>query len=170
MHMVRMMLAMGALGLVQAGGLVQASGAGEALAQAAGTPQAATPAQGTPALGTPDMPRRRPEEAQSDPMLAFDINKNGKLELAEVKSAAAARYDELNPDLDDKMDEKEAAAVLQGAAFREADPDGDGTINKAEYLAYVERMFERANPDKDGALERAELDTEAGRALMQLMR
>jgi len=32
-----------------------------------------------------------PEEAQADPMQAFDINKNGKLELAEVKSAAAAR-------------------------------------------------------------------------------
>ena len=162
MRMVKVMLAMGALGLVQAGGLLQA---GEALAQANPALGAATPAQ-----GTPDMPRRRPEEAQADPMLAFDVNKDGKLQLAEVKSAAAARYDELNPDLDDKMDEKEAGAVLKGAEFRQADGDGDGTINKAEYLAYVERMFLLANPDKDGTLERKELDTEAGRALMRLLR
>jgi len=155
---------MGALGLVQAGG------AAGALAQSTPAPGAATPAQGTPAQGTPDMPRRRPEEAKGDPMQAFDVNKNGKLELAEVKSAAAARYDELNPDLDDKMDEKEAAAVLKGAEFRQADGDGDGTVDKAEYLAYVERMFTLANPDKDGALERAELDAPAGQALMRLLR
>ncbi len=159
MWMVRIVLAMGVLGLTQA---VGASGV---LAQAAPAPSAATPAQ-----GTPDLPRRRPEEAQGDPMVAFDVNKNGKLELAEVKSAAAARYDELNPDLDDSMDEREAAPVLQGEAFREADTNKDGTINKAEYLAYVERMFERANPDQDGSLDRAELGTEAGRALMRLLR
>jgi len=159
MLMVRVVLAMGIFGLTQA------VGAPGVLAQAAPAPSAATSAQ-----GTPDLPRRRPEEAQGDPMVAFDVNKNGKLELAEVKSAAAARYDELNPDLDDSMDEREAAPVLQGEAFREADTNKDGSINKAEYLAYVERMFERANPDQDGSLDRAELGTEAGRALMRLLR
>lgn len=162
MRMIRIGLAMGVFGWVQTGGLLQA---GEALAQANPAPGAATPAQ-----GTPDMPRRRPEEAQGDPMLAFDVNKNGKLELAEVKSAAAARYDELNPDLDDKLDRKEALGVLQGTEFRAADPDKDGTINKAEYLAYVERLFRRANPDKDGTLERKELNTPAGKALLRLLR
>ncbi len=34
--------------------------------------------------------------------------------------------------------------VLQGSVFRRADTDGDGTVSKAEYLAYVERMFELA--------------------------
>jgi len=33
---------------------------------------------------------------------------------------------------------------LQGSVFRRADTDGDGTVSKAEYLAYVERMFELA--------------------------
>ena len=129
-----------------------------------------TSAQPTPAQGTPDLPKRRPEEAQADPMQAFDVNKNGKLELAEVKSAAAARFDELNPDQDDSLDPQEAAPVLQGQAFRDASTDGSGKVNKAQYLAYVERMFNAANPDKDGALERAELESPAGQALMRLLR
>ena len=105
-------------------------------------------AAGAFAQGTPDLPARRPEEPQVDPMQAFDVNKNGKLELAEVKSAAAARFDELNPDGDDKLDEWEAALVLLGEAFRTVDADKDGTVGKAEYLAYVEQMFVAANPDK----------------------
>ena len=128
-------------------------------------------AQGTPGAtgGAADLPTRRPEEAQADPMRAFDVNKNGKLELAEVKSAAAARFDELNPDGDDALDEREAAPVLPGEAFRTADTDKNGTVSKAEYLAYVEQMFNAANPDKDGSLERAELDAPAGRTLMKLL-
>lgn len=118
----------------------------------------------------PDLPARRPEEAQADPMLAFDIDKNGVLSLAEVKSAAAARFDELNPDQDDSLDEKEAAPALKDQAFRQADGNGDGKISKAEYLAYVERMFLLANPDKDGTLDRAELGGDAGQALMRLLR
>ncbi len=132
----------------------------------------AAAAQGTPdaARGAADLPSRRPEEAQADPMRAFDVNKDGKLELAEVKSAAAARFDELNPDQDDKLDEREAAPVLPGEAFRTADTDKDGTVSKAEYLAYVEQMFNAANPDKDGSLERAELDSKAGQALLHMLR
>ena len=113
---------------------------------------------------------RRPEERQSDPLRAFDIDKDGTLDLAEVKSAAAARFDELNPDADDSLDEREAAPVLQGQAFRQADADGDGKVNKAEYLAYAERMFLLANPDKDGTLDRTELASEAGQALLRLLR
>ena len=113
---------------------------------------------------------RRPEERQSDPMLAYDIDKDGTLDLAEVKSAAAAHFDELNPDNDDSLDEKEAAPVLKGQEFRQADTNGDGKISKAEYLAYVEKAFQLANPDKDGTLDRKELDSEAGQALLRLLR
>ena len=126
-------------------------------------------AHGTPP-GAADLPTRRPEEAQADPMRAFDVNKNGKLELAEVKSAAAARFDELNPDGDDSLDEREAAPVLPGEAFRAADTDKNGTVSKAEYLAYVEGMFNAANPDGDGTVERAELDGKKGQGLMKMLR
>ena len=157
MSIIRVLLAAGVFGVGLSAGSMEVA--------AQGAPSAATPAQ-----GTADLPKRRPEEAQADPMQAFDVNKNGKLELAEVKSAAAARFDELDPDQDDSLDMREAGSVLQGDAFRQADTDGNGTVNKAEYLAYVERMFAAANPDKDGTLERAELETAAGRALLALLR
>lgn len=112
---------------------------------------------------------RRPEERQSDPMLAYDIDKDGTLDLAEVKSAAAAHFDELNPDNDDSLDEREAAPVLKGQEFRQADANGDGKVSKAEYLAYVERAFLLANPDKDATLDRKELASDAGQALLHLL-
>ena len=103
-------------------------------------------------------------------MRAYDIDKDGTLDLAEVKSAAAARFDELNPDQDDTLDEREAAPVLQGEAFRTANASRTGKVTKAEYLAYVERMFLQANPDKDGTLDRAEMASPAGQALLRLLR
>ena len=90
----------------------------------AGTTEAsaqATPPTVTPTETAAELSTRRPEETQSDAMLAFDINKDGRLELAEVKSAAAARYDELDPDQDDKLDNKEAGPVFDGETFRLVD-------------------------------------------------
>ena len=97
-------------------GMGTAAGAPTAMAQT-------TSARVVMAQATTGLPERRPEEAQADPMQAFDINKNGRLELAEVKSAAAARYDELNPDQDDKLDAREPASVLREEEFRRADTD-----------------------------------------------
>lgn len=144
-------------------------GLGQITAASAASPQAGAPGVML-AQGTPDLPTRRPEELQADPIRAFDIDKDGTLDLAEVKSAAAAHFDQLNPDEDDSLDLREAAPVLQGDAFRQADANGDGKISKAEYLAYVERMFTAANPDKDGTLDRAEMSSPAGQALLKLLR
>lgn len=114
--------------------------------------------------------QRRPEELQSDAMKAFDISGDGLLDEAEAKSAGAARYDGLNPDMDDRLDAKEAASVLGGDALRQADTDGDGQLNKAEYLGLVGRKHGEADADKDGKLNRSELDGPAGQALLRLLR
>ena len=135
--------------------------------QALGPSQAS--AQLSPTQGPSEPAARRPQELQADPIRALDINKDGKLDAAEAKSAAAARFDDINPVLDDALTLREASPLLSEATFRETDSNRDGAVNKAEYLAHVERMFDKAGPASDG-LDRAKLDTEAGRALLRLMR
>ena len=114
--------------------------------------------------------RRRPEEMQADPFRAFDINKDGLLDAAEVKSAAAARFDELNPDQDDQLDPREAAPVLEGEAFRQADSDRNGQVNKAEYLELVDRLFLAADANGDKRLSPEEFASERGQLIMRLLR
>ncbi len=115
--------------------------------------------------------RRRPQERQRDLMRAFDLDRNGTLGLAEAKSAAAKRYDDLNPDLDDALDRQEATRhSLASATFRAADTDRNGTVSKAEWLALVERRFQAADPDRDGTLDRAELRSDKGKALARFLR
>ena len=160
----QMLAALMALGALAAPPPALAEPAPVLLAQATPAPMP------TPTPLTPPPLTRRPEELQADPMRAYDIDKDGTLDLAEVKSAAAARFDELNPDQDDTLDEREAAPVLQGEAFRTANASRTGKVTKAEYLAYVERMFLQANPDKDGTLDRAEMASPAGQALLRLLR
>ena len=87
------------------------------------------------------------------------------------KDDAAKRYDDFNPDLDDALDRREARRHrLSAAVFREADADGNGAVNKAEWLALVERRFEAADPDRDGSLSRAELRSDKGKAVARFMR
>lgn len=37
------------------------------------------------------------------------------------------------------------------------DKDNDGTVDKKEFLSYMEAQFDKADPDHDGILDRAEL-------------
>jgi Ca2+-binding EF-hand superfamily protein len=154
---------------IGAGLCVAAAPAPWAPARAQTQPEASAPARGGTEL-TPAQ-RRRPQERQRDLMRAFDLDRNGVLSLAEAKSAAAKRYDDLNPDLDDALDRREARRrSLAGATFREADTDSNGAVNKAEWLALVERRFQATDPDSDGTLDRAELRSERGKAVARFMR
>jgi Ca2+-binding EF-hand superfamily protein len=154
---------------IGAGLCVAAAPAPWAPTRAQTQPEASAPARGGTEL-TPAQ-RRRPQERQRDLMRAFDLDRNGVLSLAEAKSAAAKRYDDLNPDLDDALDRREARRrSLAGATFREADTDSNGAVNKAEWLALVERRFQAADPDSDGTLDRAELRSERGKAVARFMR
>jgi Ca2+-binding EF-hand superfamily protein len=51
-----------------------------------------------------------------------------------------------------------------------ADPDHDGTLTKDEYLAVVEQRFSAADPDHDGTLDAKEFKSQAGRALLRLLK
>ena len=62
------------------------------------------------------------------------------------------------------------AGKLSPKEFAASDPDHDGTLTADEYLAVVEQRFKAANPDKDGTLDAKELNTNAGQALVRLLR
>lgn len=117
-----------------------------------------------------DLARHRLEIDRADPLRDLDVNNDGKLDAAEVESAAVARFDELDTSQDNTLTEREASPALQVEAFRRIDTNRNGTVNKAEYLAHIERAFDYANPDQNGMLEGAELETVAGQALLKLLR
>jgi EF hand len=106
----------------------------------------------------------------ANPIKLFDTDKDGTLDLAEVKKAASALFAKLDRDHDGTLDKRELAGRLSAKEFAVADPDHDGTLTAAEYLAVVEQRFNAANPDKDGTLDARELNTRAGQALLQLLK
>ena len=54
---------------------------------------------------------------------------------------------------------------MSKSEFAAANPDKDGTLDKAEYLAVVETRFRAANPDNDGTIDAREFATPAGKKL-----
>jgi Ca2+-binding EF-hand superfamily protein len=120
-------------------------------------------------LSAPSQARDQKSNA-ADFVKKWDPDKDGTLDLAEVKKAATARFKQLDPDKDGTLDQKEAAKAGIGKAdFAKADPDNDGTIDLNEYLALVEQRFNAANPDNDGTIDEAELKTPAGQALLRML-
>lgn len=110
-----------------------------------------------------------PAFAQSA-LTAADTDKDGTLDLAEVKAAASAAFDRLDQDKDTTLDYKEAAGHLNKEEFKSADVDKDRTLTKDEYLALAEKLFKAADTNNDGTLNAAELRSKAGRALQRLLK
>jgi len=105
----------------------------------------------------------------ADVVTKYDTDHDQTLDLNEVKTAAAARFDRLDKDADHTLDAQEAAGVVSTRGFRSADPDKDGTLSKDEYLALVEKLFKQADVDHDGTLSAEELQSKSGRALRRLI-
>jgi Ca2+-binding EF-hand superfamily protein len=105
----------------------------------------------------------------SDTVSKYDTDKDHTLDLAEVKTAAAAHFDKLNKDGDATLETEEVQGVIGPEAFRAADADHDGSLSKDEYLALVEKLFKRADANHDGTLDSAELKSKSGRALKRLI-
>lgn len=100
-------------------------------------------------------------DAQVDEAFAkADADKNGTVSLAEAKKfgITAAAFKKANPDKDGSLDKKEFAAAIV-AQFEAANPDKDGTLDAKEASkagVKSKKVFEAANPDKDGTLDIAE--------------
>jgi EF hand len=78
--------------------------------------------------------------------------------LTEAKTAAGKLFDKL-----------ELRGSLNGKDFAAADPYNDGTVDKTEFLAIVEKHFKAADPDNDGTIDAKEFRSAAGRSLVRLL-
>lgn len=106
----------------------------------------------------------------ANPVAMFDTDNDGTLDLMEVKKAASTAFAKLDRDHDGTVDRRELAGRLSAKELAAADPDHDGTLTLDEYLAVVEQRFSAANPDTDGTLDAKELKSQAGRALLRLLK
>jgi Ca2+-binding EF-hand superfamily protein len=139
--MVKTQIYMAMLGLVIVGGLMSAN---------------AAPADTTP-------------EDQSSVMSKIDTDHDGSVSLDEAKKAAIAKFDTLDTDKEGTLDASELTGILARNDLIKADKDKDNTLDKAEFLALVEKLFAAADKDKDGTLDVKELSTDQGRALVALL-
>jgi Ca2+-binding EF-hand superfamily protein len=101
----------------------------------------------------------------------YDKDSDRTLDIAEVKAAAEAHFDQLDKasDNDSTLDSKEVKGVIGAKAFKAADPDHDGTIDKNEYLAYIAKVFDKVDTDHDGTIDAKELGTPSGQSLKRLI-
>jgi Ca2+-binding EF-hand superfamily protein len=98
----------------------------------------------------------------------WDADHDGTLSLEEIKTAADARFEMLDRNHKGTLTRAQLAGMVTFQQFRQADPDKDGKLDKAEFLALVEKLFRFADKDHDGSLDKKELGSSAGRALMGL--
>jgi Ca2+-binding EF-hand superfamily protein len=103
---------------------------------------------------------------------AIDPDNDGQMTLEEAKARATIVFEKLNRDKakDSTLDAKELRGRLSAKELKAANPDNDGTLDKAEYLAAVEARFKAANPDGDQTIECKELSSKAGKALLKLLK
>ena len=99
---------------------------------------------------------------------AIDRNRDGKLDLDEIKKAAAALFDELDIDRRGALSRFKLRRRLSGQDLATAGMDKCETLTKDEYLSIVELRFEATDADHDGTISRAEFYSTAGLALRRL--
>jgi len=100
----------------------------------------------------------------------LDLDRDGTVDLDEAIKAASAVCDMIDRDGDGLLTRHELSGRLSVRELRAADPDHDGTLSKAEYLALTTARFRAADSDADGTLTAGELRSKAGRALLRLLK
>ena len=106
--------------------------------------------------------------AEADQRFAtMDTDHDGKLTAAErtaardrMRAAMMARRGDAAPP--PGADGTPPTGGTGGGWGRRADPDGDGTIGRADYEASALRRFDRMDADHDGRVDQAEIAARAG--------
>lgn len=113
---------------------------------------------------------RTTDASAQSALTSADTDKDGTLDLGEVRAAASVAFDKLDEDKDSTLDFKEVAGRITKQELKSVDTDRDQTLTKDEYLTLVDKLFHAADKNNDGTLTPAELRTKAGRALERLLR
>ena len=100
----------------------------------------------------------------------IDTDNDGTIDLNEAKAAASLVFDKLDVDHDGTLSRAELRGRVPQQDWAIADPDGDKTLTKDEYLNYVEFAFKRADKNGDGTVDAKEARSHAGRLLLRLLR
>lgn len=101
---------------------------------------------------------------------AIDSSGDGKLDLDEIKKAAAAKFDALDRNRTGTLTRREVGRLrLSRKDFAAADPDKDGTLSKDEYLALAEQRFKALDTKQAGALTLAEFNSRSALPLRRLV-
>ncbi len=101
---------------------------------------------------------------------AADPDKDGALDSTEAREAASRLFDKLETDKDGTVTPKELQGRLSRKDLSAGDPDKDATLTKDEYLAIVGSRFTAADHDADGTVDCKEAKSDAGRALLRVLK
>ena len=93
---------------------------------------------------------------------------DGTVSRADAQAKAAAEFDRLDTNRDGALSSGELAAMfpegpmraMSGMMARMADTNGDGKIDRSEFVTAAMRRFDRADANGDGQLTKAERDAE----------
>jgi Ca2+-binding EF-hand superfamily protein len=73
----------------------------------------------------------------------YDRDSDQTLDLAEMNTAASARFERFNKDADTSLDMREVKGVIGVKAFAAADTDHDGTLDAKELKSKAGRTLKR---------------------------
>jgi Ca2+-binding EF-hand superfamily protein len=96
-----------------------------------------------------------PEAGYAVPDL--DRDGDGEVSLPELREAAARKFNDLDRDRSGTIDLKHECKPRFASFCKKADLNGDGRIDRAEFLRQAEADFRQADRDGNGRLTRQEL-------------
>ncbi len=91
---------------------------------------------------------------------AIDTNNDTKIDLKEFLAAAGRTFDTLDTDKNGSLDENELKSLKTPIRdfLRDLDANGDGKLDRDEFLNGAETYFHELDANNDGQLEPKEFD------------
>ena len=115
------------------------------------------------------------EETVTDAIKIIDTDKDGTIDLAEVKAAAAAMFIKLDTGHDGIVGAKDLAGRMVTTEQLSQGPNPwmfwktRVRYTKDQYLVLAETWFVAADVNDDGTVDAKELETAAGQQLLKLL-